>query len=343
MVPLSTTLALCIPLVSSLIVPFRASPHVFPRAGQLLACDGGADLNLLQTRLYDAVNSENYAAASAMRDRIAELTGTQGGDVDWNRLDLPEWLADWLSRMHFGMATRVQMQALRSLSERNGALWLHRDAVIVSPTGSGKTLAYLLPMLRRFSADLLQEDLTRYLTSSGLVDRTSKPEEVPRPVLMVVVPSRELGVQVSLLAYRLLGGSPSNPTLQPFAHASRYEPGNAANMFTYTGPRRVKVAGLWDEQVCPPTAGARQQPFLAPSKRTPSPCIDGSQSTSVCAYTRRAASARLPPVCFPARPRLVRVCTRPPSKTCSRTRTCSSARPSSFPAQPFRESSGSTR
>jgi hypothetical protein len=246
-------LALCIPLVSSFIVQFR-TPLLAPlRAGRLVACDGAADLNLLQTRLYDAVNSENFAAASAMRDRIAELTGTQGGDVDWHMLDLPDWLADWLNRLHFGMATRVQMQALRSLSERDGVLSVHRDAVIVSPTGSGKTLAYLLPMLRRFSDDLLQEDLTRYLTSSGLVGRTSRPpDEVPRPVLMVVVPSRELGVQVSLLAYRLLGGSPSNPTLQPFAHASRYEPGNGANMFTYTGPRRVRVAGLWDEQVRSP-------------------------------------------------------------------------------------------
>jgi hypothetical protein len=189
-----------------------------------------------------------------MRDRIAELTGTPGGDVDWHLLDLPEWLADWLTRLHFGMATRVQMQALRSLSERDGALTLHRDAAIVSPTGSGKTLAYLLPMLRRFSSDLLQEDLSRFVTSSGLADRTSRPDEQPRPLLMVVVPSRELGVQVSLLAYRLLGGSPTNPTLQPFAHASKYLPGNAANMFTYTGPRRVKVAGLWDEQVRYPTA-----------------------------------------------------------------------------------------
>mmetsp|Transcript_39381 Transcript_39381/g.124224 ORF Transcript_39381/g.124224 Transcript_39381/m.124224 type:complete len:449 (+) Transcript_39381:113-1459(+) len=58
-----------------------------------------------------------------------------------------------------------------------------------------------------------------------------------------------MSLQVSLLAYRLLGGSAGNPTLQPFSHPSRYQPGNAANMFTYSGPRRVKVAGLWDEQM----------------------------------------------------------------------------------------------
>ena len=51
-----------------------------------------------------------------------------------------------------------------------------------------------------------------------------------------------MSLQVSLLAYRLLGGSAGNPTLQPFSHPSRYQPGNAANMFTYSGPRRVKAA-----------------------------------------------------------------------------------------------------
>jgi hypothetical protein len=49
-------------------------------------------------------------------------------------------------------------------------------------------------------------------------------------------------------AYRLLGGGNTNPTLQPYNHPSRYQPGGKANMFSYKGPRHVKVAGLWDEQ-----------------------------------------------------------------------------------------------
>lgn len=59
---------------------------------------------------------------------------------------------------------------------------------------------------------------------------------------------RELGVQVSLLAYRLLGGGPNNPTLQPYSNPWKHQPGNKANMFSYTGPRHVRVAGVWDEQ-----------------------------------------------------------------------------------------------
>lgn len=115
------------------------------------------DLNLLETLLYDAVQREDYAAAAELRDRIGWLSGARGGDTDWRELGLPEWLSDWLGRLGYGWGTRVQVQALRGLTEISGGQTRHRDAAIVAPTGSGKTLAYLLPLLRRFSEDLLQE------------------------------------------------------------------------------------------------------------------------------------------------------------------------------------------
>ena len=48
-------------------------------------------------------------------------------------------------------------------------------------------------------------------------------------------------VQVSMICYRLLGGGTTNPTLQPYIHPSRFQPGGKANMFSYKGPRHVKV------------------------------------------------------------------------------------------------------
>ena len=51
---------------------------------------------------------------------------------------------------------------------------------------------------------------------------------------MVVVPQRELGVQICLLIYKLFGGSLSSRL-----------PGDQANMFTYTGPRGLKVGAGW--------------------------------------------------------------------------------------------------
>ena len=45
-----------------------------------------------------------------------------------------------------------------------------------------------------------------------------------------MVPTRELGVQIIMLIYKLFGGAVNSQV-----------PGDAANMFTYTGPRGLKV------------------------------------------------------------------------------------------------------
>ena len=52
------------------------------------------------------------------------------------------------------------------------------------------------------------------------------------PQAVIVVPTRELGVQIVMLIFRLFGGS-FNQGL----------PGAGANMFTYLGPRGLMVRG----------------------------------------------------------------------------------------------------
>ena len=52
------------------------------------------------------------------------------------------------------------------------------------------------------------------------------------PHAVIVVPTRELGVQVVMLIFRLFGGS-----------LSLGLPGAGANMFTYLGPRGITVRG----------------------------------------------------------------------------------------------------
>ena len=59
------------------------------------------------------------------------------------------------------------------------------------------------------------------------------------PQLVVIVPQRELGVQICLLIYKLFGGSLSSRL-----------PGDQANMFTYTGPRGLKVWTLAGTNLC---------------------------------------------------------------------------------------------
>merc|ERR1712176_1398931 len=107
----------------------------------------------------------------------------------------------------FVWPTRVQELGIQGILQR------HQDTAIVSETGSGKTLAYLLPVLAELD-----------------------PAEIPATQVVIVVPSRELGVQVVMLAYRLLGGSVNKGT-----------PGNRANMFRYSGPRGLHPYGVFDE------------------------------------------------------------------------------------------------
>ena len=45
------------------------------------------------------------------------------------------------------------------------------------------------------------------------------------------MPTLELGVQITLLVYKLFGGNPSSGRV----------PGDGANMFRYSGPRGAKV------------------------------------------------------------------------------------------------------
>lgn len=61
---------------------------------------------------------------------------------------------------------------------------------------------------------------------------------LPGPQAVIIVPHRELGVQITLLAYRLLGGSINNGS----------KPGEKATIFTYKGPSGVNVRGILDKQ-----------------------------------------------------------------------------------------------
>lgn len=247
----------------------RATQNAFVMKASMFA-DGNdedssnaADLNWLHTKLHIALDQEDYAEATVIRDRIRQCADVTGvvSEAGWNHLGVPDWLSDRLERLNFPLPTRVQLHSLRAAETGD-------DTAVCAPTGSGKTLSYLLPLLTQLSDDLLSEDLSNYLASfldggrrsaanrlgverrkaanSNVGDEVAD-TAVPTPAVLIVVPTRELGVQVSMLCYRLLGGGTSNPTLQPYAHPSRYQFGAKANMFSYKGPRHVKIAGLWDE------------------------------------------------------------------------------------------------
>jgi superfamily II DNA/RNA helicase len=150
-------------------------------------------------------------------------------------------------------------------------------AVIVSgSTGSGKTLAYLVPLLSTLSESLFDRQRIRVKAEADVTDaaddllsrvavqtspevRGSRPgqgsanaekkrgtlslgksgRDVTTPLSLIVVPTRELGVQTALLLYELVGGSLKR-------EATDFS--GEKNMFKYKGPRGVKIACVLDER-----------------------------------------------------------------------------------------------
>lgn len=179
------------------------------------------DFNALQTRLIRAIEAEDYAEAARARDALREASeaegrGDEGNDKGggkssaaplllpaWGDLPLepgraktPEWLAQRAEQLGYLYPTDIQRRAYEALSVPG------RDAVVVAQTGSGKTLAFLMPLLSRL-------DYSRCGGSSAFPPSSgdAPPSPPAAPQLVIVVPTRDLGVQTALLVYRLLGGS----------------------------------------------------------------------------------------------------------------------------------------
>ncbi|KAL3810056.1 hypothetical protein ACHAXA_007806 [Cyclostephanos tholiformis] len=64
--------------------------------------------------------------------------------------------------------------------------------------------------------------------------------DIKSPVALIVVPTRELGVQIALLLFELVGGNTKKTAL---------ERSGRKNMFRYKGPKGVKIGCVLDEQM----------------------------------------------------------------------------------------------
>jgi len=145
------------------------------------------------------------------------------------------------------VAATTDVETLEQLLERKGTPGLNMGIVISGSTGSGKSLAYLVPMLSTLSeslfarqrirvkseediGDVAQDLLARIAvqtsptvrghgrqqvgsqgqvlaTGAALSSLGKSGSDVKSPLALIVVPTRELGVQTALLLYELVGGS----------------------------------------------------------------------------------------------------------------------------------------
>jgi superfamily II DNA/RNA helicase len=117
------------------------------------------------------------------------------------------------------MAARAEALGFRfptGIQRKATSAFLDGDRLIVmsAQTGTGKTLAYLVPTVDQM--DFVGRKMLQ---------------------ILVVVPTRELVVQTTMLAYKLTGGS-----------ISRGVPGDRGNMFNYSGPQGLIVKGVFEQR-----------------------------------------------------------------------------------------------
>ena len=169
------------------------------------------DENVLTTALSRAIAVEDYGLASKLSARLKTIQGVgdePGAEIlDWRALGMAEWLCSRSENLGFRYPTAVQRRASLAFRKK-------KDLVIQAQTGSGKTLAYLMPVI-----DNMDFTARRMLQ------------------ILVVVPSRELTIQVVMLAYRLFGGNVNVGV-----------PGDPGNIFNYTGPQGLKAVGVFEEK-----------------------------------------------------------------------------------------------
>ena len=125
---------------------------------------------------------ETFGDGALSEETFGELYGERSSgstehddDANYNN-NLPKWLTDRCTECGWPTPTLVQRRSL-------DAILTGKDVVIQAQTGSGKTLSFLLPLLAKIDAS-----------------RSSVQG-------MIVVPTRELGLQVSRVARRLAAAS----------------------------------------------------------------------------------------------------------------------------------------
>ena len=173
-----------------------------------------SDENLLTTSLNRAITDEDYELAAKLSKRLQVVQNLNGGRdareilLDWRMLGVAEWMAARAEALGFRFPTGIQRKATSAFLDGD------RLIVMSAQTGTGKTLAYLVPTVDQM--DFVGRKMLQ---------------------ILVVVPTRELVVQTTMLAYKLTGGS-----------ISRGVPGDRGNMFNYSGPQGLIVKGVFEQR-----------------------------------------------------------------------------------------------
>jgi superfamily II DNA/RNA helicase len=210
---------------------------------------------------------KGLGAAPWLIDRLDSLNYTFPTTIQINAMEAVNTILN----------TTSDMVENTSLEERIDMNDKDMGVVISGTTGSGKTLAYLVPLLSTLSDSLFTRQRLRVGAEENVGDTTDdllgriavvtspivrtnsqKPirqgpiatgaalsslgksgKDVKSPLALVVVPTRELGIQTAMMLYQLVGGN---------VKKSATEVVGKANMFKYKGPKGIKIGCILDDE-----------------------------------------------------------------------------------------------
>lgn len=147
----------------------------------------------VSSHLHVSTSYETFGDGALAEKSFVELYSSQDDHDEKTKNILPKWLTERCLECGWTYPTIVQQRAFDAI------LCQGKDAIIQSQTGSGKTLAYLLPLLASI-------DPTRSAVQA-----------------FIIVPTRELGVQVARVSRRLAIATKSTSETEIIDQNEEYE------------------------------------------------------------------------------------------------------------------------
>ncbi|EPR59668.1 DEAD/DEAH box helicase domain-containing protein [Toxoplasma gondii GAB2-2007-GAL-DOM2] len=171
----------------------------YARTDKANAADpAGLQLNASGSSHSASASEHGLGCVSSTEIRTATADGHSGGRLVFPRLGVFPDFVEALGNFGVRQATDIQQLSIPAILEG-------RDTVIGAETGSGKTLGYVVGLVQNI---LLQKMIHEKKEDAAVLQKADLPIPRHHPYAVVIVPTRELALQVVAWARRLCRKTP---------------------------------------------------------------------------------------------------------------------------------------
>jgi superfamily II DNA/RNA helicase len=118
------------------------------------------------------------------------------GITNWSDIGLIDPFIHLLNKEGFQIPTKIQSEVISYMIDTNYS----SDLLMCATTGQGKTLAYTILILHYYlymnKGQFSTRENQKHLKSNTELDKVSMNKETAPPIALIIVPTRELGIQV---------------------------------------------------------------------------------------------------------------------------------------------------